>query len=101
MEEVYQEQEAVSSSDEYLYGEEEDISAVELGEEGDDYGTEACAGFTGAGSICITRCRNQQWYRVGCYYGCQPFVDYGQCGSMGESLCAMIGQAPHVQHCWN
>lgn len=100
VEDVHQEQEAFSSTDEYLYGE-EDLSAAELGEEGDDYGTEACQGFTGAGSICIVKCRNSQWYRVGCYYGCQPFVNYGECGSKGEALCSMVGQAPHIQHCWN
>jgi hypothetical protein len=101
VEDVHQEQEAVSSSDEDLYGE-EDVSAAELGEEGDDYETEGfCQGFSGSGSVCNVKCWNYQWYTVGCYYGCQPFVDYGQCGSQGGALCARIGQGPARGHCWN
>ena len=98
-EDAYQEQEALSHGEEDLYSE-EDLSAAELEEEG-DYETEYCSGFSGQGSVCHVRCSNYQWYRVGCYYGCSPFVDWGQCASKGDAMCRQVGQGPGIRHCWN
>ena len=93
-EDAYQEQEAFSAGEEELYSEEFEA-------ERDDYSTEYCSGFSGAGSVCHVRCANYQWYAVGCYYGCSPFVDYNQCIDQGNSLCRRIGWGPSTANCWN
>jgi hypothetical protein len=112
-EDAYAAQDALSEGDagsggeedlyggEYLYSE-EDLDPVQIARAMANYEAEAtCYGFSGSGSVCHVRCWNQRWYKVGCYHGCQPFVDWGQCGASGEALCARIGQAPARGYCWN